>query len=133
MAKLPDTFVKAPAEAAKPRRSKKASMVAEAPRDLRDIVLRLDDAELDALEAALAELRAAGLELTLEQMIHRVLHDWTAARTAPAKVEPATPAAQTAPRREEALFDRLRAFAAAPLRTWRELGATLRRMSGLRA
>ncbi len=137
MAKLPETFVKAPpadpGAPSRPRRARKSSIIAEAPRDLRELLLRLDDAEYQALEDARDALRRAGEDLTLEQMIHRVLTDWACARTAPATVPTSAAAATAAVHRDENLVERLRAFAAAPLRTWRELGATLRRMSGLPA
>ncbi|HVK72443.1 MAG TPA: hypothetical protein VM734_03960 [Kofleriaceae bacterium] len=148
MAKLPPTFVKAPPAAtlaassatpsteqpAKPRRARKSSLVAEAPRDARDVLLRLDEAVYQALEDARAELQRAGEDVSLEQMVQRVLTEWIRARTAPARIAPAAAPIPPAPeRRDDGLVDRLRAFAAAPLRTWRELGATLRRMSGLPA
>jgi hypothetical protein len=140
MAKLPPTFVKAPTAAASEpaaagsRRARKTSLVAEAPiiRDARELLLRLDDAVHRALEDARDELRKAGEDVSLEQMVQRVLTDWLRARTAPARAALPEPPAATAAR-DESLIDRLRSFAAAPLRTWRELGATLRRMSGLTA
>jgi len=127
MAKLPPSFVKAPpAEpAAAPRRTRKPSIVAESPRDPRELLLRLEETELRALEEAREALRADGVDVSIEQMVHRVLVDWIRSRTAP------QPAPRAEPVRTETVFDRLRAFAAAPLRTWRELGATLRRVSGL--
>jgi hypothetical protein len=127
MAKLPPQFVKAPPAptAAPKRRSRKTSLVPEA-RDVRELLLRLTDDEHRALEEARAALQRGGEEVTLEQMIHRVLAEWTL-RNRLARA----PAPE--PRREERLVDRLRALATAPLRTWRELGASLRRMSGLPA
>jgi hypothetical protein len=124
MAKLPPQFVKTPADAPA-RRARKTSIVsAEAPPpDVRDVVLRLGDDELRALEDARAALRRAGEDVSLDQMIHRVLADWTRRNQATA-----------APAPVESLVDRLRTLAAAPLRTWRELGTVaLRRMSGLLA
>jgi len=122
MAKLPPSFVKAPPaeSAAKPRRARKPSLVGE--RDVREILLRLDETEYRALEDARETLHRAGEDVTLEQMVHRVLTGWAKPRVAP---EPE--------RRDEGVIDRLRAFAAAPLRTWRELGAALRRMARLPA
>lgn len=131
MAKLPPQFVKAPpADPAAPaRRTRKPSLVAAAaaaPRDPREVLVHLTDDDHRALEDARAALRDAGEDVTLEQMIHRVLADWTM-RVRAAAAAAVAPAPEPAPR-VDGLVDRLRALAAAPLRTWRELGATVRRM-----
>ena len=129
MSKLPPEFVKAPAPAGdsapRARRARKTSMVAEPAPDPRDVLLRLTEEEHQALEDARQALSRAGETVTLQQIIHRVLAEWTL-RT---KLAP-TPEPSRTPR-DEGLLARLRAFAASPLRTWRELGATLRRLSGL--
>lgn len=116
-----------PAAASRARRTRKASLVAEPPPDPREVLLRLTDEEHAALEDARQALVRAGETVTIAQIIHRVIAEWSL-RT---KLAPTPEAAQ--PVRDESLIDRLRAFAASPLRTWRELGATLRRLSGLPA
>jgi hypothetical protein len=132
MSKLPPEFVKAPAAGSAPadaapraRRTRKASLVAEPPPDPREVLLRLTDDEHAALEDARQALVRAGETVTIAQIIHRVITEWTL-RT---KLAPTAEPARTA--RDESLIDRIRAFATSPLRTWRELGATLRRLSGL--
>jgi hypothetical protein len=129
MSKLPPDFVKptpaAPAQ--RPRRARKASLVtAEPARDPREIVIRLTDDDHAALEAARQTLQRAGEDVTLDQMIHRAITEWRPhALTAP---PPASAPAPTPAPDDERILDRLRAFAAAPLRTWRELGARLRQI-----
>lgn len=124
MSKLPSDFVKAPAPRAKKPPRKATTLVAPDPREL---LVHLTDDELRELETARAALERAGERLSLEQLVHRVLADWIVRRQAPAPMD---------------MRDRLRALAAAPLRTWRELnatpvrswrdlGATLRRISSL--
>lgn len=134
MSKLPAEFVKAPATQPKTRapRSRKASLISPEPvRDPRELSLHLTDDEYKALEAARKELHQAGAEVTLEQMIHRVFAEWmlrarAALQPAPAQPEPA--ATEAAPRDPHVLA-RLRAFVAAPLRTWRELAGFMWRAS----
>jgi hypothetical protein len=123
MAKLPSEFVKAPAVGPAPRRrGKRTSLLdPEAARALlREVIVRLTEAEHRALEAARAELGRAGEELTLEQLIHRIIAEWTTRRSeAPAAVP------------MEGILAHLRRLASSPLRTWRELRtAALRRLSG---
>ena len=74
MAKLPPQFVKAPAARPAPRRrGQKTSLLdpAAARALLREVIVRLTDAEHRALEEARAHLMRAGEELTLDQLIHR--------------------------------------------------------------
>lgn len=111
MSKLPTDFVKAPAP--RPRKPRKATLVAADPREL---LVHLTDDELRTLEDARQTLERAGERVTLEQLVHRVIAEWMVRRQAPAPLD---------------MRDRLRAFAAAPLQKWRELGATLRRVSDL--
>lgn len=126
MAKLPTEFVKPPASKPAPRRrGKKTSLLdPEAARALlREVIVRLSEAEHRALEQARAELARAGEELSLEQMIHRAIADWSARRAE---------AARPAPRPVDGVLAQLRRLASSPVRTWRELGAAaLRRLTGL--
>ena len=128
MAKLPAEFVKAPGEkpaaTAVKRRPRKTALVSpETARALlREIHLRLTEVEFRALEDAREELRRIGQEVSLEQMLHRVIHEWNAARAAAATAAAAPPI--------ESLLDRIRRFARSPIRSWRELGAAVRRLRG---
>lgn len=132
MSKLPPEFVKAPAPATdaapRARKGRKASMVTVVdpppPPDPRDVLLRLTDEEHQALDDARQALVRVGETVTLEQIIHRVLTEWTMRTKLTATPEPAQVP------RDESLIGRLRTLASQPLRTWRELGATLRRLSG---
>lgn len=135
MSKLPDAFVKAPSprpSKPKARRTRKASLISPEPvRDPREVVLHLTEEEYQALEEARQKLNQSGVEVTLEQMIHRVFAEWmlrarAALQPAPAQPEPA--ATEAAPRDPHVLA-RLRAFVAAPLRTWRELAGFMWRAS----
>lgn len=132
MSKLPAEFVKAPATQSKQpraRRTRKASLISAEPVvEPRELLLHLTDDEYRALEAAREQLRQAGAEVTLEQMLHRVLADWMLPVRAAVRPEPASEARE--PARDEHVIARLRAFVAAPLRTWRELATQMRR--GLR-
>ncbi len=131
MAKLPAEFVKAPGEkpAATPikRRTKKTALVSpETARSLlREIHLRLTEVEFRALEEAREELRRIGHEVSLEQMLHRVIDEWNASRAAAAAAAAVPPV--------ENLLDRIRRFARSPIRSWRELGAAVRRLRGATA
>ena len=131
MAKLPAEFVKAPGEkpAAAPvkRRTRKTALVSpETARALlREIHLRLTEVEFRALEDARDELRRIGQEVSLEQMLHRVITEWIAARAAAASAAAVPPV--------DSLLDRIRRFARSPLRSWRELGAAVRRLRGATA
>ncbi len=126
MAKLPAEFVKAPVDkpSAAPvkKRTRKTALVSpETARALlREIHLRLTEVEFRALEDARDELRRAGQEVSLEQMLHRVISEWIAARAAAAAAAAMPPV--------EGLLDRIRRFARSPLRSWRELGAAVRRL-----
>jgi hypothetical protein len=128
MAKLPSEFVKPPATKPAPkRRSKKTSLLdPEAARALlREVIVRLTEAEHRLLEDARAELARAGEEVTLEQMIHRILADWSARRAE---------AHQPATRQLDGIVAQLRKLAASPLRTWRDLGlAAYRRLASFGA
>lgn len=144
MAKLPPDFVKAPAAAAasttetteapsvrktpaKKRSRKKTGLVtAERARDLtREVILRLDDDDRSELERARAELSRRGEDLTLEQMVQRVVSGWCSRRLAErARAE--------APR-AEGIVAQLRRLARDPVRGWREIGAALRRLAPARA
>jgi hypothetical protein len=130
MAKLPPEFVKAPITTegapAPKRRGGKSTLVAADARDIHDVMLRLTDDELRALEQARAELRSAGEDVTLEEMIHRVITDWSARASMTARAS-ATPAPVASEPRIESLLGRLRAVARSPLQTWRELGVAVRR------
>lgn len=126
MAKLPEKFVKAPAKkpakgekpAAKSRKKKATILSAEAQAELaRRVVLQLSEDEHRRLEAARTELRVSGVELTLDEMIHRVIDEWLAR-----PVQKAAPEVQP-----ESIAVQLRRFVRSPLRTWRELGLALRR------
>jgi hypothetical protein len=123
MAKLPSEFVKPPAaRSASKRRGKKTSLLdPEAARALlREVVVRLSEAEHRALEDARAELARGGEEVTLEQMVHRVITEWNARRSQ---------AQQPAARPVESILAQLRRLASSPVRTWRELGmAAMRRL-----
>ena len=131
MAKLPAEFVKAPGEkpAAAPvkRRTRKTALVSpETARALlREIHLRLTEVEFRALEDAREELRRIGQEVSLEEMLHKVIQEWSAARVAAAAAAAAPPI--------EGLLDRIRRFARSPIRSWRELGAAVRRLRGATA
>jgi len=126
MAKLPAEFVKAPGEkpAAAPvkRKTRKTALVSpETARALlREIHLRLTETEFRALEDAREELRRIGQEVSLEEMLHRVIVEWSAARAAAAAAAALPPV--------ESLIDRIRRFARSPIRSWRELGAAVRRL-----
>ncbi len=124
MSRLPDEFVKAPAPKRSTKRRAPATPGKTASRTALaltgEVVLVLGDEERRALGAALDELRRAGQEITIEQMVSRVIADWMTARTAP-KAQPFT---------LEAAVAQVMRLARSPLRTWRELGATLRRAAG---
>ncbi len=128
MAKLPTEFVKPPSARPAPRRrTKKTSLLdPEAARALlREVIVRLTEAEHSALELVRVELARAGEELSLEQLIHRVIAEWSAHRAE---------ARQPAPRPVEGVLAQLRRLASSPMRTWRELGvAAVRRLTGFAA
>ena len=125
MAKLPSEFVKPPTgkPAARRRRAKASLLDPEAARALlREVIVRLTEVEYRWLEEARAASARDGEEVTLEQMIHRIIAEWSAHRTE---------AAGAHARPVEGIFAHLRKLAAAPLSTWRQLrAAALRRLSG---
>jgi hypothetical protein len=144
VAKLPPEYVKAPAGAGvaagrvvaprvrvpapepAPERKRKARrttlMTAERARDLlREVILRLGDDEHRELERAREELRRSGEEVTLEQMVHRVIAEWCLRRAAERSAAAAGPV--------DGIVAQLRRLAASPLRRWRDLGAALRRLA----
>jgi hypothetical protein len=129
MSKLPTEFVKAPEPKPPAKRSRKASMISPQPvRDPRELTIHLTEDEHRALDEARRKLHAAGTEVTLEQMIHRVFAEWMLrARTI---VQEAQAAAQPSAPRDEQLVARLRAFVASPLRMWRELATQVWRTLG---
>jgi hypothetical protein len=126
MSKLPAEFV----TAAKPkqkiaRRTRKASLISPDPVvDPRELILQLTDEEYQALEQARQKLHQAGSEVTLDQMIHRVFAEWMMRAAKPA----AAAQPQVAPR-DERMVARLRAFVAAPLRSWRDLAGEMWRVA----
>jgi hypothetical protein len=126
MAKLPSEFVKSPAARPAPRRrGKKTSLLdpAAARALLREVIVRLGEAEHRALEEACAELGRAGEEISPEQMVHRIVTEWTARRA-----ESRQPAARPV----EGILAHLRRLARDPVQTWRELGAAaVRRLTGM--
>lgn len=137
MSKLPAEFVKAPATQPKSRvvrARKKASLISPEPvKDPHELLLHLTDDELAALEEARQKLHQAGSEVTLEQMVHRVFADWMLRSRTPAQpAQPAPAAAKAVAPRDEHVIARLRAFVAAPLRSWRELATQVWRASNLR-
>ena len=101
-------------------------------RDPRELILHLTDDEYQALEEARQRLHQAGAEVTLDQMIHRVFAEWILRHAAAGHASPRHASTASAAPRDEHVVARLRAFVAAPLRTWRELAThtllrTLRR------
>jgi hypothetical protein len=101
-AKLPPEFVKAPDPApSRPKRVRK-NLVLEAPRDPNALLLRLTDGEMQALEHARQQY-----QITIEQMLHRVLAEWMAPKPAPPQSAPERP-----------LRERLQLLVTT-LRTWR--------------
>lgn len=122
MSRLPDEFVKAPVT---PKRSTKRRAAPVADKKVArtalaltgEVVVTLGDDERRALGAALDELKRNGEELTIEQMVGRVIHDWVSARTAP------PPPALTV----ELAIAQVMKMVRSPVRTWRELGGSLRR------
>jgi len=124
MAKLPDNFVKAPAEtsrvttaksdgkpAAKPagkelrRKARRGDLQppAEAPEQsevgggehAHSVLVRLSPEEHQALSAACQALAAVGETVTIEGMIRKLVERWIAATRAAAATEPGEPAAPT--------------------------------------
>jgi hypothetical protein len=135
MSKLPTEFVKAPA--AKPaRRGKKTAAPLEVDPGLaRQLVLALTEDEHRMLEDVRAELARDGEELTLEQLVHRILGEWQIQRTAVVAAPQPAPIAEPmpAPSAADGVIALFRRFRASPRAALRDLTATLRRLSGLPA
>ena len=150
MAKLPDNFVKAPAETSrvttahpagksvgKPvgkevRRKARGGVLqppADASADAHSVLVRLSPEEHQALSAACEALAAVGETVTIEDMIRKVVERWiTATRAAAAPAHP-TPAPAAPPRAIAAIRTQLRRLAEQPVRRWRALQHALRRWS----
>jgi hypothetical protein len=128
MAKLPPDFVKAPAprRASKSRSKRKTSLVtAERARDLsREVILSLSEDHKQELELARQELSRPGEEVSLEQMVEKIIAGWYATRTADRVTGTLS--------RSQSIVAQLRQLAERPLRSWRELGAALRRFAPAR-
>jgi hypothetical protein len=117
MAKLPDNFVKAPADTSRVTTTKPAGKPADKPvgKEVRrkarrdapppaeatepgahsahSALVRLSPEEHQALSAACEALAAAGEIVTIEDMIRQVVARWIAATRAAAATEPGEPAA----------------------------------------
>lgn len=149
MAKLPDNFVKAPAETSrvttahpagksvgkpvgKEVRRKARRGVLQPPVDAADahnVLVRLSPEEHQALSAACEALAAVGETVTIEDMIRKVVERWiTATRAAAAPGHPA-PAPAAPPRAIAAIRTQLRRLAEQPVRRWRALQQALQRWS----
>jgi hypothetical protein len=144
MAKLPDNFVKPPAEtsrlatskpagAAKPagkearRKAKRGvlDMQADAAEHAHSVLVRLSPEEHQALSAACEALAAVGETVTVEDMIRQVVTRWMAAtRATPTPEVPASSGAADDP-----ILAQLRRLVERPVRRWRELVQALRRWS----
>jgi hypothetical protein len=158
MAKLPDNFVKAPAEtsrvtAARPAdkpTSKPAGKEvrrkahrgdpqppADAPApDEHSVRVRLSPEEHRALSVACEALAAVGEPVTIEDMIRTLVGRWiavTRAATAPETPAPAPGAPAVPPRAIDAIRAQLRWLAAQPVRRLRALREALLRWSHARA
>ncbi len=154
MPKLPDNFVKAPAETSRVTTTKSADKPASKPvgkevrrkvkrgvlqppaeaseQDAHSVLVRLSPEEHQALSAACEALAAVGETVTIEDMIRKVIERWiaaTRAATAPEVPVPAPGAPATTPRARDAIRTQLRWLAEQPVRRWRALRETLRRWS----
>jgi hypothetical protein len=155
MAKLPDNFVKAPAETSRVTTARPADKPAgkpagkEARRKARggappppaetteagadpahSVLVRLSPEEHQALSAACEALTAVGETVTIEGMIRKVVERWiaaTRAATAAEPGEPVAPAPAASPRAIHAIRTQLRWLAEQPVRRWRALHRALRR------
>ena len=127
MAKLPDDFVKAPAVKKGRSRKSKAKLGLEKAKQLdpRELLLRLSDDELSALQGACEQLRAAGETVDLEGMVKRVIAGWVEQTRAARAVE------QQQAEAPRAIVAQLLGIVRDPLRRWRELGAVLRQVPGV--
>ena len=153
MAKLPDNFVKAPAETSRVTTAKPADKPAgkevrrkarrgapqppaDAHQQAHSVLVRLSPEEHQALSAACEALAAVGETVTIEAMIRKVVERWIAATRAAAAAEPGEPAGATpaAPARAiDAIRAQLRWLAEQPVRRWRALRQALRRWTHARA
>ncbi len=150
MAKLPDNFVKAPAETSRVTTAKSADKPAgkevrrkakrgvlqppedAAHHDAHSVLVRLSPEEHQALSAACEALAAVGETVTIEDMIRKVLERWIAATRAAGAPEipvPAPGAPASSPRALDAIRVQLRWLAEQPVRRWRALREALRRWS----
>jgi hypothetical protein len=144
MAKLPDNFVKAPAETsrvttAKPagkevRRKAKRGVLqppAEGAEQEQDhgVLVRLSPEEHQALSAACEALAAVGETVTIEDMIRKVVGRWMAVTRAAAAAGAPASAVPATPRAVDALRAQLRWLAEQPVRRWRALREALQRWS----
>jgi len=148
MAKLPDNFVKAPAETSRVTSARPADKPAgkevrrkarrDAPQPPADaaaqgeyrVRVQLSPEEHQALSAACEALAAVGETVTIEDMIRRLVGRWIAAtRAAAAPEAPAPGAPAVPPRAIDAIRAQLRWLAAQPVRRWRALREALLRWS----
>jgi hypothetical protein len=150
MAKLPDNFVKAPAETSRVTTTKPTDKpvgkevrrkarrgapplpaeVAEPSADhAHSVLVRLSPDEHQALSAACEALSAVGETVTIEDMIRKVIERWIAATRAAAATEPGKPAdpAPATPHAVDAIRAQLRWLVEQPVRRWRALRQALRR------
>src|SRR5215475_14252818 len=143
MPKLPDNFVKAPAETSRvtttkptdkpvgkevrrkarrgaPPPSAGGAEAAEAADHAHSVLVRLSPEEHQALSAACEALAAAGEIVTIENMIRQVVARWIAATRAAAATEPGDPTtpAPVAPHAIDAIRVQLRWLAGQPFRRW---------------
>jgi hypothetical protein len=149
MAKLPDNFVKAPAETSrvttanpvgKPagkevrRKARRGTVpppaeAAERAEVARDVLVRLSPEEHQALTAACDALAAVGETVTIEDMIRKVVERWIAATRAATTPEVPAPAPAAPARAIDAIRAQLRRLAEQPVRRWRALREALLRWS----
>jgi hypothetical protein len=145
MAKLPDNFVKAPAETsrittAKPagpagkevrRKAKRgaAPPPADAAEHAHSVLVRLSPEEHQALSAACESLAAVGEIVTIEDMIRKVVVRWMTAIRAAATPEAPAPAPAASPHAIDAIRAQLRWLVEQPVRRWRALRQALWRWS----
>jgi hypothetical protein len=150
MAKLPDNFVKAPAETSRVTSARPADKPAgkEVRRKARrgappppadapaqgehSVRVRLSPEEHQALSAACEALAAVGEAVTIEDMIRKLVGRWiaaTRAAAAPSGEVPAPGAPAMPPGAIEAIRAQLRWLAAQPGRRWRALREALLRWS----
>jgi hypothetical protein len=157
MAKLPDNFVKAPAETSRVTTAKPADKPAgkeirrkarrgtqpppveaaeateqaaeQAAEHAHSVLVRLSPEEHQALSAARDALAAVGETVTIEGMIRTLVARWIAATRAATATEPGEPAAPAAAplRAIDAIRVQLRWLAEQPVRRWRALRLALRR------